>query len=141
MGLITRHAYDVCTNPPPNNSTITTSTPPVRGTIPGSRIIGLFLEPTGKDGEFRSVGIFRLTGDQGIRKFEECVKTQNAMPKGKVLSNPKGTSLDKSIASSPLYDIYQSVSALTTSRSSFRSQHLAVGSPFHGLAATAIAPV
>ena len=47
---------------------------PVRGYNSGSRVIGLFLERTGKDGEFQRVGIFRLTGDQGIRKFEECVK-------------------------------------------------------------------
>jgi len=60
------------------------------------------------------VGIFRLTGDQGIRKFEEFEKTQNAMPKRKSTIESERTSLDKSIASSPLYDIYSEMSAALT---------------------------
>jgi hypothetical protein len=47
---------------------------PVKIYNSGSRIIGLFLKPTGKKGEFQRVGAFRLTGDERPRDFEDCMK-------------------------------------------------------------------
>lgn len=44
---------------------------PIRGYGSRSRLIGLFLEPTRKKGEFQRVGVFRVAGNQRTRDFEE----------------------------------------------------------------------